>query len=111
MVEGVTSHLESNAIPPEMLRGLTRSPRAHQDLGKGAVTPRPAFECLRVSCRGMGQQWPVTETEALAAADLGGTVCGIKSSWRTSTLAPPYEQMTHKLENNCNKDLALLQKF
>ena len=50
---------------------------------------RPAFECLSVSCRGMGQQWPATETEALAAADLGGVVCGIKSSWRRSTLATP----------------------
>ena len=37
---------------------------------EGAVTPtgdcgRPAFECLRVSCRGMSWQWPVTVTEDL----------------------------------------------
>ena len=30
---------------------------------------RPAFECLSVSCGGMGQQWPATRTEALAAAE------------------------------------------
>ena len=38
---------------------------------------RPAFECLSVSCKGMGQQWPATGPGALAAADLGGTACGI----------------------------------
>ena len=27
----------------------------------------------------MGQQWPVTGTGALAAADLGGTMCGINT--------------------------------
>ena len=42
----------------------------HQDQGKGAVTltrdwARPALECLRVSCRGMSWQWPVTVTEDL----------------------------------------------
>ena len=35
------------------------------------------FECFNVSCGGMGQQWPATGIGALAAADLGGTVCGI----------------------------------
>ena len=38
---------------------------------------RPAFECLSVSCKGMGQQWPATGTGALAAADLGDVACGI----------------------------------
>ena len=38
---------------------------------------RPACECLSVSSGGTGQQWPALGTGALAAADLGGTVCGI----------------------------------
>ena len=32
---------------------------------------------LSVSCGGMGQQWAVAGTGALAAADLGGTACDI----------------------------------
>ena len=39
--------------------------RLHRD---GA---RPAFECLRVSFGGTGQQWPAAEAGALGAADLG----------------------------------------
>lgn len=36
---------------------------------------RPAFECFRVSCRGMSEQQPAAETEAPAIAVLGGVVC------------------------------------
>jgi len=50
----------------------TRTQRSHRDCA------RPAFECLRVSCRATGQQWPAAGVGALAAADLGGTACGIK---------------------------------
>ena len=50
------------------------------------------LECLSVSCRGMGQQWPGKGTGALAAADLEGMVC------EPHHRAP--EQTTHKLENN-----------
>ena len=32
------------------------------------------FECLSVSCGGMGQQWPATGTGSVAAADLGHAV-------------------------------------
>ena len=32
---------------------------------------RPAVECLSVSCRGMGQQWPAAGAGALGAANLG----------------------------------------
>ena len=32
--------------------------------------------CLSVSCGGMGQQWPAVGIGYLAAADLGGVVCG-----------------------------------
>ena len=53
-----------------------------QDPGKGEVThkrdgARPAFECLSVSCRGTGHQWPAMGTGALDAPDLGGAVYGI----------------------------------
>ena len=69
---------------------------------------------LSVSYGGMGQQWPVTGTGALAAADLGGTVCGITTHGGGGH-QPHHratEQMTHKLENNYIKEvLALLQKF
>ena len=36
-----------------------------------------SFECLNVSCGGMGQHWSATGTEVLAAADLGGAECGL----------------------------------
>ena len=45
---------------------------AHQETPTETETV-PAFECLRVSCRGTGQQWPATGAEALGAADLGMT--------------------------------------
>ena len=63
--------------PPEMLRGLkqnlvcTRTQRPHREWA------RPAFECLSVSCGGVGQQWPAVGTGALAAPGLGHVVCGI----------------------------------
>ena len=68
-------HLESNLIPPRDAWRVQTKHCVHQDPGKGAVTTRgdggrPAFECLSVSCRGTGQQWPATGTGALAAADL-----------------------------------------
>ena len=53
----------------EMLRRLKQNlvftRRPHRD---GA---RHAFDCLSVSCEGMGQQWPATGAGALGAADLG----------------------------------------
>ena len=51
---------------------------------KGAVTPQARFacECFRVSSRGMGQQWPAVESEALAAAVLGEAAFCCKSFWR-----------------------------
>ena len=55
----------------EMLRRLKQNlvftRRPHRD---GA---RHAFDCLSVSCEGMGQQWPATGAEAMGAADLGVT--------------------------------------
>ena len=46
-----------------------RTKRPHRDWAK------PAIECLSVSCGATGQQWPDTGTGALAAAELGVTVC------------------------------------
>ena len=45
----------------------TRTQRHHEDWA------RTAFECLSVSCGGIGQQWqwPATGVELLGAADLG----------------------------------------
>ena len=48
-------------------------------------------------CRGTDQQWPVAGTGALAAADLGGTVC--EPHYRAT------EQTTHKLESNYTKEV------
>ena len=62
---------KKNPYLPETLRGLkqntvcTRTQKPHRD---GA---RPAFECLSVSCGGMGQQWTVTGARALGEANLG----------------------------------------
>ena len=74
------------AYLPEILRGHKQNPVCSRTQGKGAVTPtrdwtRPAYECLRVSCTGVCQQWPATGTEALAAAILGGAAC-----WQLSPL-------------------------
>ena len=72
---------------------------------------RPASECLRVSRGGVDQQWPATGTGALAAAVLGGTVCGL-SLLRGGRHEPHLRAMRwviHKLEINYTKeDLPLL---
>ena len=82
MVGGVKSCLESNLRPTRDAQRAQTKLCVHQGPGKGTVTPtrdwaRPAVECLSVFCRDMGQQWPAVGTGALAAADLGGAVCGI----------------------------------
>ena len=65
---------------------------------------RTAFECLSVSCGGMGQQRPAMGTGALAVADLGGAAC--EPHHRAA------KQTTHRLENNYTKEvLTLLPKF
>ena len=50
--------------PLEMLRGLKQNLMLIRDWA------RPAFECLSVSCSGMGQQWPAAGAGALGATDL-----------------------------------------
>ena len=51
----------------------------------------------------MFQQWPAVGTGALAAAILGGMVCGVSplggGHYRDA------EQMTHTLENNYTKEV------
>ena len=77
MVGRVKSHIESNFISARDAGGLkqslvhTRTQRPHRNW------VRPAFECLSVSCRDVGQQWPATGIGPLAAADLAGMVCDI----------------------------------
>ena len=65
-----------------------------QNPGKGAVTSirdwaRPAFECLRFSCRGMYQQWPAGGIGALAAVTLGGVVYGNLLPLQEVAISPP----------------------
>ena len=74
-VGGAKLHLESNLIPTREAQRAQTKPCAHQDPGPTRDWARPAFEGLSVSCRGMGEQWPVAGTAALAAADLRGTAC------------------------------------
>ena len=75
---------------------------------------RPRQTCMSVSYRGMGQHWPAVGTQALVAADQGGTARGI-SPPGGGPLQPRYratEQTTHKLQNNyADKVLTLMQKF
>ena len=68
MVGVVKSCLESNPIPArdvQLKQNLGHKRRSHRGWAK------PAFECLHVSCVGVGQQWPTTGRRALGAADLG----------------------------------------
>ena len=77
-VGGAQSCLKSNIIPARDAQRAQTKPRAHQDQGRGAVTSQETGPDLPVSVSsgGTGQQWPALGTGALAAADLGGTVCG-----------------------------------
>ena len=45
-------------------------------------------ECLGVSGRGMGWQWPASGSGSLTTAVLGGVGCWYKPFWRRSTLLP-----------------------
>ena len=97
MVGEVQSHFKSNLRPIRVAQRAQIKPCAHQDPGKGAVTPtgdwaRPAFECLSVSCGGKCQQWPATGTGALAAADPSVVACGLSplgGSHLSPTIEPP----------------------
>ena len=102
MIGRVRLHLESNPIyTPEMLGEL----KHYRDC------TRPYFQCLRVSCRGTGQQQPAAVTGVLAAADVEGTACVtvLLEEFTTSPIIEsPNEQTTHKLENNYIKEVLAL---
>ena len=50
---------------------------------------RPAFECVSVSCRGMGQQWPAAASGTLGAADLGTAQALLEEVAFNPTIGPP----------------------
>ena len=68
MVGGVNSHLESNPIPA---RDAQRAQTNFVCTRTQGPTKTETELCLSVCCRGTGQQWTATGTEALGAADLG----------------------------------------
>ena len=76
--------LKSNPIPARDSWKAQTKPCAQQDQGRGAVTPtgdraRPACECLRVSCGGVGQQRPAAGSGALTAPVGGARHVSISS--------------------------------
>ena len=81
-VGGMKWHLESNHIPIRDVCSAQTKSCVHQDPETQRDLARPTFECLSVSCRGTGQQWP--------ACGRSGT-CSVwhKPSQRRSLLAPP----------------------
>ena len=68
MVGGAKSHLESNPILSEELRGLKQT-LCTPGLRDPSETETEL--CLSVSCGGTDQQWTAIRTWALDAADLG----------------------------------------
>ena len=73
---------KSNLKPTRDTQRVQTKHFAQQDPEKEAMTSkrdqvRPGFECLSASCRGMGQKWTATSTEAKTVADLRGTACSI----------------------------------
>ena len=64
---------------------------------------RPAFECLSVSCRGTGQQWPAPMAGALSAVDLGMTQALLEEV----TIEPPEltQDWGNRLLEGTNKTL------
>ena len=59
-------------IWPKVLGGLTQNLGCTRAQGPHKRLSQTCLECLNVSCRGAGQQWPAVGTGDLAAADLGG---------------------------------------
>ena len=81
MVGGAKSHLESNPIHTRYALRAQIKPLC---IPGDPTETEPAFECLSVSCRGTGQQWPAAEAGALGAAWVLH-----KPSWKRSPLTPP----------------------
>ena len=70
---GETEFRIKSQMPPEGSNKTLCAPGPRDSTDR----TRPACECLSVSCRGMGQQWPATGARSLGAADLGHTAYGI----------------------------------
>ena len=104
MVGGAKPCLESNAIPTRDAQRAQTKPCVHQDPETPQRLSQTCLDCMSVSFRGTGQQWPDVVTEALTAADLGDTMCEPHHRATKQTMQKP--------ENNYTKEvLALLQKF
>ena len=74
LVGGVKSHFESSPIPTRHLEGSNNTLCTPGPRDPTETEPDP---CLSVSYRGKCQQWPAAGAEAVDAADLGHTACGI----------------------------------
>ena len=70
-VGGAKSHLVSNPIPTRDNRRAQTKPHVHQETPPFWVGA--AFQCLTVSCEGVGQQCPATGAGALDAAEVSVT--------------------------------------
>ena len=104
MVGGAKSCLESNTIPTRDAQRAHTKPCVHQDPETPQRLSQNCLECLSVSFRGTGQQWPDVGTGTLVAADLGDMMCEPHHRGTKQTM--------QKLENNYTKELlTLLQKF
>ena len=102
--------LKSNLIPARVswwaqIKAGPGQRKSDLPPGDGA---RPAYECLKVSCRGVGQQWLAAGTGLLATAVWGDMACWPKSSWRRSPLALPLELNLHLFFFFSNKKLMVL---
>ena len=101
VARGTQLHLKSNLIPTRDPWWAQAKPCVPQGRGKGAVTPtrdwaRPTFECLRVFCGDVNQQWPAMGTEALATAVLGGMANSLlKETAINPTIWLPSRQLTN----------------
>ena len=88
-----------------MLRGLEQIlvhlRRPHRDWA------RPAFECLSVSCGGMGQQWPAAGAGALVAAALSMAKALLGGVTINPTTEPPEltQDWGNRLLDGTNKTL------
>ena len=69
---------------------ILRMPRpGERSSGSTEDWTRPACECLRVSCGGVGQQWLTVGMEALVATVLEGAPW-LKTSWRSPLTNTPH---------------------
>ena len=72
-------------LTPQRHSEGSNEPFEHQD----PETLQLSQNCLSVSCRDMGQQWPAAGTGALGAADLGMTYALLQEVAINPTIEPP----------------------